>query len=135
MTPYTSAASVAAPESATPRTPGQSSLSTSSHIVSRNLDVNAGLRLRPGMYKQTSQSMIDIHAAKKKELVVEMVRGAEEEASVEEKGRRRRSVIMHGTSGKEEENDGQSLVAEEHLGAGIIPIRESDEDFAVKDTS
>lgn len=117
--PYSSVASIVAPESATPRIPGQISLATHLHRVSRNLDVNAGLHVRPGMYKQASQSLVDIHAAKKKELVVEMVRGAEEEASVEEKVRRRRSGIMSGTGGKGKENSGQSLVAEELSGVSV----------------
>jgi hypothetical protein len=116
--PY-SVVSIAAPEPATPRIPGQNSLATHHHHVSRHLDVNAELHVRPGMYKQASQSLVDIHAAKKKELVVEMVRGAEEEASVEEKERRRRSVVMSGTSGKGKENGGQSIVAEEHLSVGV----------------
>ena len=72
-----------------PPPPKQDSLP---HHLSRNFDANVGLR--PGMYKQASYSMIDIHAAEKKEMVEEMVRHAEQGAIVEEKERRRKSVIV-----------------------------------------
>ena len=84
--------------------------------LSRNLEANVGLR--PGMYKQASYSLIDIHAAEKKEMVEEMVRDAEQDAVVEEKVRRRRTVIA---SGKEKGKARESVGTGHHnLDVGIL---------------
>jgi hypothetical protein len=90
------AANPLASRSVSPRPPAQDSLAPLSHQLTQNLDINVGLRIRPEMYKQASHSLIDIHAAEKKEMVEGMVRDAEQEAVVEEKARRRRSVMMSG---------------------------------------
>lgn len=90
------APSASAPGSVSPKPPSQNSVATLSNCLSRSVDVNGGLYMYSGMYKHASRSLIDIHAAEKKEMVEEMVRDAEQEAILEEKERRRRSVMISG---------------------------------------
>jgi hypothetical protein len=110
---FSPAAFPLASRSVSPRPPAQDSLAPLSHQLTQNLDINVGLRIRPGMYKQASHSLIDIHAAEKKEMVEGMVRDAEQEAVVEEKARRRRSVMMSG-KGKGKGRVKESIVTGDH---------------------
>lgn len=91
--------------SGSPMLSGQDSLSPFPPMLPHNHDAKR-MPIRPGMYKHSSVSLIDIHAVEKKEMVEEMVRDAEEEAVVEEKERRRRSVrISVKAKGKCKESD------------------------------
>jgi hypothetical protein len=103
--------------SVSPRLLSEDSLGPLSRRLSRNIDANVG-HIRPGMYNHASHSMIDIHAAEKKEMVEEIVRDAENEAVVEEKARRRQSVMV---SGKVKGKGRESVIipGNHNLSAGI----------------